>query len=184
MTQLYSRRELYEKGDLGMSDIASLNYTRPANWDEPTQLPPLPDKIGKILVPIDGSSHSETGLSHAVRLAKLAKAELLVMVAFHPPSRLHRRGLLPPEEIVQAMEADAKELAGEAAQLLQSKGIKVRAMAVRGDPSEAIIGVSEDEHVDLIVMGRRGVQGIRGMLLGSVSERVLRHSEIPVMVVS
>jgi nucleotide-binding universal stress UspA family protein len=167
-----------------MSDIASLNYTRPANWDEPTHLPPIPEKISKILVPLDGSAHSEVGLSHAARLAKLSNAELLIMVAFDPPSRLHRRGLLPPEEIVQAMESDARELAGEAAQLLQSKGVKVRAVAVRGDPSEAIIGVSEDENVDLIVMGRRGLQGLRGMLLGSVSERVLRHSEIPVMVVS
>jgi nucleotide-binding universal stress UspA family protein len=167
-----------------MSDIASLNYTRPANWDEPTHLPDISETISRILVPIDGSAHSEIGLAHAVRVAKWSKAELIVMVAFDPPSRLHRRGLLPPEEIVSAMEADAKELAGEAANLLQSKGIKVRGLAVRGDPSEAIIGVAEDEKVDLIVMGRRGLQGIRGMLLGSVSERVLRHSEIPVMVVS
>jgi nucleotide-binding universal stress UspA family protein len=167
-----------------VSEIASLNYTRPANWDEPTHLPEIPEKLNRILVPIDGSAHSELGLSHALRLAKWAQAELIVMVAFDPPSRLHRRGLLPPEEIVLAMESDAKELAGEVATLLESKGIKVRGLAVRGDPSEAIIGVAEDEHVDLIVMGRRGLQGIRGMLLGSVSERVLRHSEIPVMVVS
>lgn len=167
-----------------MSEIASLNYTRPSNWDEPTHLPEIPEDINKILVPIDGSAHSELGLSHAFRLAKWSKAELIVMVAFDPPSRLHRRGLLPPEEIVVTMEADAKELAAEVANLLQSKGAKVRGLVVRGDPSEAIIGVAEDEQVDLIVMGRRGLRGIRGMLLGSVSERVLRHSEVPVMVVS
>jgi nucleotide-binding universal stress UspA family protein len=167
-----------------MSDVVSLNYTRPANWDEPTRVPPIPEKITKILIPIDGSEHSELGLAHAVRLAKSFSAELVVMVAFDPPSRLHRRGLLPPEEIVQAMEADARELAGEAAHLLQERGLKVRAIAVRGDPAEAIIGVADDEKVDLIVMGRRGLHGLRGMLLGSVSERVLRHTDIPVMVLS
>lgn len=70
-----------------MSDIASLNYTRPANWDEPTHLPDIPEVLNRILVPIDGSAHSELGLSHAVRLAKWSKAELIVMVAFDPPSK-------------------------------------------------------------------------------------------------
>ena len=167
-----------------MSEVTSLNYARPANWDEPTRIPELPATLERIMVAIDGSEQAEKSLAHAARLAGWSGAELIVLVAFDPPSRLHRRGMLPPQELVYGMESDAKELAGEATELLIARGLKARGIAVRGDPAEAIVAVSEDEKVDLIVMGRRGVSKLRGVLLGSVSERVTRHSDIPVMVVS
>ena len=80
-----------------------------------------------------------------------------------------------------AWQHDARELATEAAELLIGRGRSARAVVVRGDPAEGILEIAESESADLIVMGRRGLGRLRGVLVGSVSERVSRHAECPVL---
>ncbi len=53
-----------------------------------------------------------------------------------------------------------------------------------GEPVEAILETAAAEHVDLIVIGRRGLGRLEGMLVGSVSERVARHATVPVFLAS
>jgi nucleotide-binding universal stress UspA family protein len=57
-------------------------------------------------------------------------------------------------------------------------------VVVRGDPAESIIQTAESEKADLIVMGRRGRGKLQGLLMGSVSERVARHAQVPVLLAS
>jgi nucleotide-binding universal stress UspA family protein len=159
---------------------------RPTTADDeaPLVIPAIDGDIKTILVPVDGSSGSEKGLAYASALASLAGASLVVVVAYDPPVTVRRRGILEAESAKSEMEADALELADEAVALLRSRGHNARALVVRDDPVSAILEAAEQENADLIVMGRRGLSRLAGLLLGSVSERVARHSEIPVLLAS
>lgn len=151
--------------------------------EEALQLPDV-SEVRKILCPVDGSPGSEKGLAQAARLAGLTGAEVVVVVAFNPPVTVRRRGILAAQEARSELEEDARELAAEATQLLLDRGLTARGLAVEGDPVEAILETVEAERADMIVMGRRGLGRLQGLLVGSVSERVARHAEVPVLLTS
>jgi nucleotide-binding universal stress UspA family protein len=159
-------------------------HTEEWNWEEPLQIPDIKGAVEKILVPVDGSPGSEKGLAYASMLASITRAELVVVVAYDPPLTVRRRGILQAQAAKSEMEEDAKELAREAAELLTKRGHDARAVVVRGDPVEAILEIADSEGADMIVMGRRGLGRLAGLLLGSVSERVARHAGIPVLLAS
>jgi nucleotide-binding universal stress UspA family protein len=159
-------------------------YGRPDNWDEPVVIPALAPTVTKLLVPFDGSTHGELGLAHAIRIARWSGAEIIVCVAFDPPQRMKRRSMLPAESIVQAMESDARELATETVQLLLDAGMTARGIVVRGNAADAILETIDSEKVDMVVIGRRNAGSIRGVVMGSVSERIIRYAEVPVLVVA
>jgi nucleotide-binding universal stress UspA family protein len=162
----------------------AFGYPRPDDWDEPTVIPDLPPGFTRVLVAIDGSGHAELALAHAARIAGWSGAEVVVVVAFDHPVRFRRRGMLPMDALMAQLESDAVELAGEAVTLLEARGLRSRAVAIRGDAVEAIIETASAEAADLIVIGRRGLGQLRGMLMGSVSDRVVSRSHTPVLVVS
>jgi nucleotide-binding universal stress UspA family protein len=153
------------------------------NWEDPLGIPDI-EPIEKILVPVDGSPGSERGLAYASLLGGVTKAELVVVVAYDPPLVVRRRGILQAQAAKHEMEEDAKEIAKEAAQLLMDRGHNARAVVVRGEPVEGILEIAESEAVDMIVMGRRGLGRLAGLLVGSVSERVARHADVPVLLAS
>ena len=166
------------------SDRGRLTYERPADWDQPTTIPDIPVELERVLVPFNGTTHSELGLAHAARVATWTGAELIVVVAYDPPIAGRRRGVLSVEGLRAEMEADAKELAVEATELLDARGHRVRAIVIRGDPVDAILETAKAEEVGLIVMGRRAHTALTGLLSGAVSERVARYAEVPVLLVS
>jgi nucleotide-binding universal stress UspA family protein len=62
-------------------------------------------------------------------------------------------------------------------------GVKVEPVFMKGIPADKILEYAEENNIDLIVLGTHGLTGIKKFLIGSVSENVVRHSKIPVMVV-
>lgn len=158
--------------------------TTAADDEAPLEIPEIDRSIERILVPVDGSPGSETGMAWADLVARTTKAEVIVVVTFNPPSAIRRRGILETEHLRTEMEEDAKEVATEAAQLFLERGHRARALVVVGDAAEAILETAEAERADLIVMGRRGLGRLEGLLVGSVSERVARHATIPVFLAS
>jgi nucleotide-binding universal stress UspA family protein len=155
----------------------------PNGEDRALRLPDVPE-IGMVLCPVDGSPGSEKGLAMAARVASLTGAEVVVVVAFNPPVAVRRRGILAAEQARAELEEDARELAEEATGLLLKRGLRARGLAVEGDPVEAILETASREEAGLIVMGRRGLGRLQGLLVGSVSERVARHAEVPVLMTS
>ncbi|MGH2597346.1 MAG: universal stress protein [Actinomycetota bacterium] len=152
--------------------------------DEPLQIPDIERRVRKILVPVDASPGSQLGMAWADLIAETIGAEIVVIVAFNPPIAIRRRGVLQTEHLQAEMEEDAKEVATEATQLFLDRGRNARALVVRGEAAEAILETAESESADLIVMGRRGLGKLRGLLVGSVSERVARHASVPVFLAS
>jgi nucleotide-binding universal stress UspA family protein len=134
--------------------------------------------MGKILVAYDGSDSSKNALRQAVKLAEAEKCTIKVLNV-----------MLSSEEIgVDVMghgvvkEPSARMLA-EAETIAMNEGGKVETTIEQGIPHEEIVKTADAGDCDLIVMGRRGLSRLERMLMGSVTERVIGHTERDVLVV-
>jgi nucleotide-binding universal stress UspA family protein len=168
----------------------TLGSSRPEDWEHPVAMPEVAPP-GRLLVPFDGSHTGERALGWAALVAGTSGAEIIVVVAYDPPITLRGRGALYVEEAKEHLAHEADELAEESVRLLQSRGLRARAVVARGDIARGILQAVEDEQADLIVMGRRGlthevgsaVERFLTMVTGSVAEKVTRHTSVPVLLV-
>ena len=146
---------------------------------------PLPDavSIGRILVPVDLSEHTDALVEHAreIALAYDASVEFLHVV---------ERVALPPAYGLEPLALDSagvKERAREdldrRAEALRKDGIEVFVTARTGYPSEVLLEAAADADVDLVMVATHGFSGVQRLLLGSVAERVVRRVECPVLTV-
>ena len=137
----------------------------------------------RILVPLDGSALAEQALPHAIAQAKHTGAELILLRVLVPLSR--RQGL--PEAAVRRAEewtaAGAAEYLELIAAGISDQDLPVQAVTIEGRPHPQITRFAEDNRVDLIVMSTRGHSGISRWLIGSVADRVVRGSKVPVLLV-
>lgn len=136
----------------------------------------------RILVPTDGSENSDQAIEHAVDLA--AKYDAAIHAVY-----VVNTGAVPSpdpgmrEEFISAGEDHGADAVQAVAAAGKSAGIDVTTSVIRGVPYEAILDYTEDNDIDLIVMGTHGRTGLRHFLLGSVAERVIRHTSVPVLLV-
>jgi len=134
----------------------------------------------KILVGFDGSSQSEKATEVALSLAQSLDCKLLLFAVARPAE---------PATMVEldAMLDDAREHFEEKFKKIgqRAKGMNVELetdIAV-GHPVEQIVHRAEADHIDLIILGHRGVSRFERFIIGSTSEKVLRYAHCPVMVV-
>jgi nucleotide-binding universal stress UspA family protein len=143
----------------------------------------------RILVPVDFSDHSKTTVSYARRIAARHDSTLYVLHVFQAPdyviSPYSRRQHYSSEvqAQVRAAEQDARENLEILRQELLGRGVKTQAVLRIGYPFEEIVLVANHFNVDLIIIGSHGRSGIRRLLLGSTTERVVEHADCPVLVV-
>lgn len=134
----------------------------------------------RILVPLDGSPRSEAVLRDVSPLLRRTDAELLLVCA--TPA-------LPPMPTVQYRKLldDSRDYAerhvNEWATKLADRGIRAIGMVKEGPPSDVIVRAAAEKRADLIAMSSHGRTGIARWALGSVTERVLRTADVPVLVV-
>ena len=130
-----------------------------------------------ILAPTDFSDLSAAGVRYASRLAKETGAELVVfnVVLVDESNAIDKRELA--EHKVRLEEFVTDQLADEAREL------KIRKAVAGGQPFNAIVDCAESEHADLIVMSSHGRSGLSRMLIGSVTDKILRGARCPVLVV-
>lgn len=138
----------------------------------------------KMLLATDGSEYSRLALEKAAELASATHSEILVLAV----SQLVNLGSVGPMVYApeSAFEVPTKEesegILQAAAEYLTSQGIANRTLRCIGQPAEAILQTAEEEHVDLIVVGSHGRTGLQRFLLGSVSNQVVGHSPVSVLV--
>lgn len=140
----------------------------------------------KILVPVDGSSHSLRALSHAAALARAWTAEITILyvsvLAQQVPLYDQVKGAkIPPNPSTDPADF-AKTILLEAVKQVP-EGVFVETYNELGEPRTAITDFAAHNGYDIIVIGKRGLGAISGLLLGSVSTYVLHHSTCPVLVV-
>jgi nucleotide-binding universal stress UspA family protein len=140
-------------------------------------------QIRKIVVPTDFSGHADAALEYAVFLAKTHGASIHLVHAYQLPIRP-----TPSEFAYSAgLFADIQKYAQQGVDALRQKvaaqGIEASAEAVEGPASVRIVELAEHARADLIVMGTRGLTGVKHVLLGSVAERTVRHAPCPVLTI-
>jgi nucleotide-binding universal stress UspA family protein len=144
-----------------------------------------------ILVPTDGSDVAEAAVDQAVGIADKYDATLHALYVADTDAIAYRFGTEEVEKIKQGEFGDATELreqaeaaTGYVAQRAKEHGVAVVEHHTGGQPHSMIANHAEDQGTDLIVMGSHGRSGVRRALLGSVTERVLRSTEVSVLVVN
>ena len=135
----------------------------------------------RILVPTDGSSGADRAVEHAIDLAKTYGAQLHVLYVVNEASLSAE---VNSQQVIENFEEQGGEVTYEVAERAADAGVEdVREEVVHGVPHEAILAYAEDEGMDLIVMGTHGHTGLDRYLLGSVTEKVVRTSDVPVLTV-
>ena len=133
-----------------------------------------------ILVAYDGSDHSQKALTLAIKIAQHSDCKLKVLFAFDKvPTVL---GDDQTERFIERAMSRGRDVLGEAAARLSGTGLDFTTDNVEGPAAEAILRVAQNEACDLIIMGSRGLGMMQGLLLGSVSYRVLHHAQMPVLI--
>ena len=148
--------------------------------------------INKILIPIDGSEHSKHALNFAVDLAEKYAAEIKLISVSQPI--INFTPMYPTEPMIspinttmflKEIEEKHLKLVKEAQNKIKKANPKLRVttQVLNGRPADVIVEVASEENFDLIVMGSRGIGGIKEFFLGSVSDRVADGAPCPVLIV-
>ena len=144
-----------------------------------------------ILLATDGSREAELAARTAADLANSTNSELhLITVALGNPDPvyyIHEASLRYEtyEEVLEAVKGEAQKVLDEQVQMVEEAGGTVKEAHLRiGERRDrAIVFLAEELGAGLIVMGSRGLGGVRRALIGSVSDSVVRHAHCPVMIV-
>ncbi len=133
----------------------------------------------KILVATDGSEIATAAVEHAAALASSTGAKEVIILHVCP-------ACTPELDPDGENRIKATEIVEAATGLMASKGLQARSLVEMDYPmeeiGEAIIDITAREEGDLLVIGSRGLSEFRGMLLGSVSHKVLKHGGCPVLI--
>lgn len=145
----------------------------------------------KVLVAYDGSSTSRYALEHSLPMLQAQQAELLLLtvvpemelMVLPPGGEMH-----PPwstgaaQDLEQQLQETGPRILEEAAQMVETVGLRYKTQAMFGSPRLSICHVAESEKIDLIVMGSRGLGPVKRLLLGSVSDYVVHHAHCSVFI--
>lgn len=139
-----------------------------------------------ILLPTDGSAMSETASQKCIALAAETGAKIsaiYVIPEFHVFAYAPDMVTDTPEQYHQLSEAAARKILGSIERAADEAGVVCTTLFVANDhPYEAIVKAAQDSGCDLICMASHGRKGVKGVLLGSETQKVLTHSGTPVLV--
>ena len=151
----------------------------------------------KVLVPLDGSEHSLRALDIAIQIAKKFKASITLAHVFSvtatpmimpEPTTLTPSGIptVTPAEISKIVEATREvgnRILSDGKDKVKSAKVEVDTVLREGNTVQEIVKIAKEGKFGLIVIGVRGVSKIRELLVGSVSDGVMKHAPCPVLVV-
>ncbi len=152
--------------------------------------PPARFSLHRIIVPIDFSEPSANALNAAAELAEKFQAELCLVHVV--PALLYAEYLAAYQPATPVIDfskmndgalREAEIRLGPLVEELTQRGLKARAVARSGDVAQEILDFAGLESADLIVIATHGHSGIKRFVLGSVTERLIRHAACPVFVV-
>ena len=127
----------------------------------------------RILVPLKNDPGDEAVLGHATELARLGGSALVLAHVAHTHTR----------DAAAVLNEEAQRYLEQQAAAARAAGVKVQTIILDGEASEGICQAAAETDADLIVMGTHGHSQVRHFLLGSVTERVIRSSDRPVLLV-
>lgn len=135
-----------------------------------------------VLLPTDGSEATEKVVEHASDIAARRDAAVHVLYVVDDRAFLTLDDDRIPE-VSEQLRNEAERATGEAAASLEAEGLDVTTAVREGAPADEILAYADDERADLVVMGTHGNDPTRDML-GSVSQKVVTLSSVPVLTVN
>jgi len=148
-------------------------------------------ELRKVLCPVDLSPGASSAAVEAASLAQSLGAELVLVHVIGEPALALGDPLLAPGEVspftlpklADEYRAEMDKRLTRLGNQLRKEGLLVSTLLMRGSAHEAIVSAADHAHADLIVMSTHGRRGLSHLLLGSVTERVVRTAKVPVMTV-
>lgn len=139
----------------------------------------------RIVVPLDGSKRAESALPVAAALARASLGSVLLLQVTAPEALagISTEGSLVAPDVFEAERSGVTEYLEQLASREIFKDVQTSVRVVEGMAAEAILETSAALPTDLIVMSSRGRSGLARWLLGSVAQKVARHSAVPVLIV-
>ncbi|MBD8031102.1 universal stress protein [Corynebacterium gallinarum] len=136
-----------------------------------------------VVVAVDGSEASKQAVRWAANTANKRGIPLRLASSYTMPQFLYAEGMVPPQELFDDLQAEALEKIDEARTIAHEMApdIKIGHTIAEGSPIDMLLEMSKS--VTMIVMGSRGLGGLSGMVMGSVSGAVVSHAQCPVVVV-
>lgn len=144
----------------------------------------------RILVPLDGSQLSECSLEHAKAIAAGCQVpEVVLLRVVKPPSSNEAAALAAAgDDILLKVElrnqAEAKDYLTKVGDNLKKVGIMVQLVFLNGSPADVILDYAKNNKVDLIIMTTHGQSGPYRWLIGSVADKVIHNTTVPVLMMS
>jgi len=141
-------------------------------------------KVDKILVPIDFSEHAAAVIEWAAHLAEEHDSSCVLLHAYHLPVEFQQlEGAYLPADFWANVKEEAEQSLSRYADQLRARGIQVEEAVREGYPATVIEEEAERQQADLIVIGSRGLSGLKHLLMGSIAERVVQKAPCPVLTV-
>lgn len=123
--------------------------------------------FSRILVPLDGSRHAEQILDQAGAILRRKGSEVILLGA--------------ASSAPQASKEEVEKYLGGVQKRLRASGVNIRSLVELGPPADVILRIADDENATMIAMSTHGRSGLARWALGSVAERVVRASNVPVL---
>ena len=139
--------------------------------------------FNRILVAIDGSTMSKKALKSAIQFAKERYSKIGVIHVeknLQIPEGMANESI---DDLYSAMREEGNEILNHAILMADEEGIEVEPQLVFGEPAFQIVKKANEGNYQLIIMGSRGLGGIKGLMLGSVSQKVSQLSHCPVLII-
>ena len=143
----------------------------------------------KLLVCVDGSLHSQNATEKAVLIAEGLNIDEIAVIHVYdgrqdvPSFTVGSDGYVPEEQVERFIklqkenEQERKNIANDAIKLFENKGLKAHPILAEGHPANTIVKIAKEEKYDMIVMGSRGLGGLKKFFLGSVSNAVAQETK-------
>lgn len=131
----------------------------------------------RILLPTDGSDEAQTAAERGIEIAAALDASV------HAFSVIQSSGVLKRDQLRTDAEADAKDAVERVETAADRAGVEVTTSVEKGVSHESIVNYATANDVDMIVMGTHGRTGLDHVMIGSVAERVVRTSPVPVLTI-
>jgi nucleotide-binding universal stress UspA family protein len=146
----------------------------------------------RILIATDGSKFGEKAAKVGIELAKLSGGKVIIVYVADINKYTSSAGLISPfggvspdaiDVVVESIREAGEKATLHVKELARASGVTSDRLIVEGNPPSEILRIAEDDKIDVIVMGSIGKTGLEKFLMGSVAEKVVHDSKLPVLIV-
>jgi len=140
--------------------------------------------LKQILIATDGSESAEKAASFGIQIAGQSGAKIYALYVIDiTPYYSIPLDQVWSKEVYEQIEKMGHEITADVEKTAKAAGLEAESIVLKGDPAEKIVNFAEERNVDMIVVGSHGIGGFERLVIGSVSEKVVRHAQTPVLVV-